>query len=186
MDEGLSIIVAAAMAILGIFYTSRQQRKLLRKQHTFQIIDRLNGWKELEDCVEHAAKLIKAGKVPCLGVDDHADDCAKVEFLLNYYEVLASAVICGDIDEELLRRMERGRLTRTYLRFLPYIVEVRDDDKNIRLWENLEFITYRWEKGQHDNFDVLLDRIMLRPTIQNLEQRREEVAAYLWAQRDKL
>lgn len=174
------------MAIAGIFYTSRQQRKLLRKQHTFQVIDRLNGWAELEDCVNHAVALIKKGRIPSLAVKAHARDCAKIEFLLNYYEVLASAVICGDVDEELMRRMERGRLTRTYLKFLPYVEEVRTDDNNIRVWENLEFITYRWERGQHDHFDALVDRMMMRPTIQHLEFQREEVKAYLWEQRGKL
>jgi len=69
MDEGLAVIIAAILAIAGIFYTSRQQRKMLRKQHTFQVIEKLSGWTELDACNTHAAKLAKCGKMPSLGND---------------------------------------------------------------------------------------------------------------------
>lgn len=186
MDEGLAIIIAALMAILGIFYTSRQQRKMVRKQHTFQVIDKLTGWQELDKNVEFAAGLLKAGKVPTLCNDGDADSCEKIDFVLNYYEFLASAILCGDIDEELVYRMERGRLVRAYLAFIPYIEENREDHKTVRLWENLEFITYRWTSQKVDPFDTTLDRFSLRPITAQYQQRRDEIAAHLKRQRAKL
>jgi hypothetical protein len=186
LDEGIAVILAAVMAILGIFYTARLQRKMLRKQHTFQVIDKLNGWKELDECADFAAKLIRAGKVPTLCDDIHAESCEKIDFLLNYYEVLASAVICGDVDEELVFRMERGRLTRAYLAFIPYIDENRQDMLSLKLWENLEFLTYRWLSAKGDAFETLVDQMRLRPTVTGYDFRRDEIRQFLLKQRAAL
>lgn len=186
LDEGFAVIIAAILAILGILYSSRQQRKLLRKQHTFQIIDKLNGWSELEECVSLAARLRRDVRIPTICDSDHKSDCDKLDFLLNYYEVLASAIICGDIDEELVRRMERGRFTRTYLSFLPYIEEARDELDSLQVWENLEFITYRWVSSKGDPFDNLIDQFFLRPTMNHLPFQRDNIRERLWIERQKI
>lgn len=183
MDQGYAVIIAAMMAIAGIFYTSRQQRKMLRKQHTFKVIEKLSGWDQLDACNTHAGKLAKRGKMPSLARKRDTKDCEKLDFLLNYYEVLASAIICGDVDEELMRRMERSRLVRCYLQFLPYIEENRSEMKTEEIWENLEFITYRWTVTRVDPADSLIDRVRMRPTVEHLSARRDELSTFLWKKR---
>lgn len=178
-DEGWAVILAAVFAILGIFYTSRQQRKMLRKQHTFQVLDKLNDWKEFDRCLDKAARMARDGRIPSISRDADRPDCETIDFLLNYYEFLASAIICGDIDEELTRRMERARLCRIYLRFLPYIAENRIDSRSVHLWENLEFMCYRWSFPEEDRFDRLVDTVRLRPTVQHYNFKRDEIAEKL-------
>jgi hypothetical protein len=177
MDEGLAVIVAAILAILGIFYASRQQRKMLRKQHTFQVIEKLNASKELDGHVEFAARLVQSGKVPRLCDEVHQDSCERIDFMLNYYEFLACAIICGDIDEELVKRMERSRLCRSYLLFIPYVEENREE-RGEGLWENLEFICYRWTVHP-DAYNRLIERFLLRPAIASYYSQRAEISAYL-------
>jgi hypothetical protein len=129
------------MAILGIFYTSRQQRKLLRKQHTYQVIEKLNDWKEFDANLDFASRLIKAGKIPRLCDEKNKEDCERIDLILNYYEFLCAAIIAGDIDEGLVRSVEESRLTRCFLKFIDYIQENRDDRGTQIIWENLEFMT---------------------------------------------
>lgn len=179
MDQGIAVIIAAAVAILGIFYTARQQRKMLRKQHTFQVIDRLNDWEAMDWHVDFAAGLIRRGAIPQICNEGQKADCDKLDWLLNYYEFLASAIICGDIDEELVKRTEESRLCRSYLKLLPYVREAREDRDDDKTWENLEFLVYRWVKPRADQYDQLLDRFFLRPTINNYHHMREEIAAFL-------
>lgn len=186
MDEGIAVIVAAIMAILGIFYSGRQQRKMLRKQHTFQVIEKLNGSKELDKHVDYASKMLKTNTVPRLCDENNEADCEKIDFLLNYYEFLACAVVSGDIDEELVRLMERSRLCRSYLQFIPYIEENRQERGSDQLWENLEFIAYRWLLPKPDPFDGLVSVFLMRPAIGTYYLKREEISAFLHRERAKL
>jgi Domain of unknown function (DUF4760) len=169
MNEGLAIIVAAILAILGIFYTSRQQRKLLRKQHTYQVLDKLNDWGEFQENYDFAASLIKSGD-PVPESHEH-----RIDFLLNYYEFLAAAIIAGDIDEALVRRVEESRLCRLFLKLLPYVEQNRRELASEKLWENMEFICHRWAVHQDDEFEAAMTALALRPSITDFRGRRSEV-----------
>ncbi|HEX8579698.1 MAG TPA: DUF4760 domain-containing protein [Allosphingosinicella sp.] len=179
MDEGISVIIAAVLAILGIFYASRQQRKMLRKQHTYQVLEKLNDWSDFEKNLDFASSLIRAGKVPRLCGESDKDSCDKIDFLLNYYEFLASAIIAGDIDEGLVRRVEQSRLCRLYLKFLPYIEENREDRESSSMWENLEFMCHRWTLGRSDPFEAALTLFLLRPSAAHFHNDRDAIAIAL-------
>ncbi|MFL6857669.1 MAG: DUF4760 domain-containing protein [Allosphingosinicella sp.] len=186
MDEGIAVIIAAILAILGIFYASRQQRKMLRKQHTYQVIEKLNDWPVFDQNLDFASSLIKADKVPRLCRDHDKENCDKIDFLLNYYEFLSAAVIAGDIDESLVRRVEESRLCRLYLKFLPYVQENRDDRDSDKIWENLEFLCYRWAVDPHDPLGDLLSLILLRPLMAPFYADRQAVAAALREYRTRI
>ena len=179
IEEGLAIIIAAVLAIAGIVYTARQQRRMLRKQHTYQVLDKLNDWKEYEDNLDFAASLIKEGKVPntCKAADKKA--CDKLDFLLNLYEFLASAIISGDIDEGLVKYVERDRLSRIYLKFIGYVHQNRAERDNDRIWENLEFMCHRWSATSADPFPGLIDRFRLKPSMNTFFSQRAEIRGAL-------
>jgi len=100
--------------------------------------------------------------------------------------MLASAIVCGDIDEDLMRRMERGRLVRCYLYFLPYVEENRKEMNSIGVWENLEFVAYRWTVSNADLTDNLIDRFFLRPSMVQFAYMRQDVSSALWQERSKM
>jgi hypothetical protein len=175
MDEGWAVIIAAAMAIVGILYSSRQQRKLLRKQHTYAVLDKMNDWKKLDDDLEFASKLIKAGQVPRLCDDQNESACERIDFLLNHYEFLSAAIISGDIDEGLVRKVEELRLTRLFLKFMDYIAENREDRGTNMMWENLEYMCHRWTVAKDDKYQDMLDRALLRPALASFQVVRPSV-----------
>lgn len=179
MDEGIAVIIAACLAILGIMYASRQQRKMLRKQHTYQVIEKLNDWKDFDERMDFASGLIRAGKVPTLCDEAHKENCDKIDFLLNYYEFLSSAIIAGDVDEGLVRRVEETRLSRLYLKFIEYVRENRDERDSRLLWENLEFMCYRWKLERDDAFGAIVTWFALRPSTARFHQQRDEIDAAL-------
>lgn len=181
MDQGLAVITAAILAIAGIFYTSRQQRKVARKQHTYQVLDKLNDWADFDKKLDSARQfgLSKRKLDPACATDK--TDCDIIDFVLNYYEFLSSAIICGDVDEELVRRVEEERLSRAYLKFMYYISAVRLLEKAPGYWENLEFICYRWRVEKRDELERVIDGFRLRPSMSHYQARREQVRDELYA-----
>lgn len=174
MDQPQAILTAATMAILGILYTARQQRKAIRKQHTYGVLDKLNDWEKFDTNYDYARKLMKAGEVPSSRKTSGRESAERIEFLLNHYEFLSACIIRGDIDESLVRLVEEGRLTRVFLKFMPYVEEVRSDLNSKEIWENVEFICHRWAVEPRDPFDSALSGFLLRPSKATFDSNREE------------
>jgi hypothetical protein len=186
MDEGLAIIAAAVMAILGIFYTSRQQRKLTRKQHTYHLIERMDESAALDRELEFARSLIDDGKIPRFGDAATAAEAGRLDSLLNTYEVLACGIVSGDVDEALVRRMERLRLCRLYLRLLPYVEDNRAGLNDPSIWENMEYICYRWTVAAYDPFDAAMSTVLLRPSMSGFLADRANVSAALHQEAERI
>jgi len=186
MDEGIAVLIAAAMAILGILYSSRQQRKLLRKQHTYQVLDKMNDWPKFEADLDFASALIKEKRIPRICDEAHKKDCERIDFLLNQYEFLSAAIISGDMDEGLVRGVEESRLTRIFLKFIDYIQENREDRDTLIMWENVEFMCYRWKVARPDPFEALFDRLLIRLAMTDFRHRRSEIWGALIEQSKKI
>jgi Domain of unknown function (DUF4760) len=106
-------------------------------------------------------------------------ECDNLDFILNHYEFVSAAIICGDVDEALVRRVEDGRMRRTYLKFLPYVDQNRQVRNDYKMWENLEFLVYRWEVAKVDDFGSMIDWFRGRPSLGNFHNERTEVAKAL-------
>jgi hypothetical protein len=178
MDEGVAVLIAAFLAIGGVFLNSRQQRMLLRKQHTHAVLDKMNYWKEFDEGLEFAHSLSKSKRILKICEQDRKE-CEKLDFILNHYEFLSAAIISGDIDEGLVKRVEMDRLTRMYFKFIYYIEAVRDDKGSELIWTDLEFMTYRWAVAGRDPMEALVNRVMLRPSTSSYDSDREAIRSRL-------
>lgn len=177
LDEGWAIIAAAFIAIIGIVLTGREGRKALRKQHTYSVLDKMNDWKELDDCYNKARSLMNAGKVPSRCNGSHTEDCDALDFLLNHYEFLSAAMISGDLDEPLVKSVEEGRLTRLFLKLFGYIEENRTTLSARGTWENMEYMCYRWTLIERDLDFRIAVRLGVRPNTTYFHAARDLVWA---------
>lgn len=71
--------------------------------------------------------------------------------LLNEYEFISAGILCGDLDELLLRKTIRGQLTRLIRQCANYIRESRGEDSNGKvahplMFENLLALQGIWAK----------------------------------------
>ena len=69
------------------------------------------------------------------GSDDDWKAASSVGFVLNYFELLANGVICGDLDHSIIKGAIRGSIVYFYDRCEPFIRECVEDD--IRTYEQL-------------------------------------------------
>jgi hypothetical protein len=179
VDQGIAILITAVVAGSSIFVTGTFNRRLMRKQHTYRVLERMNPWKRFDKAVGRAAKLIAAGRIPNVDVASDEEECDNLDFILNHYEFISAAIICGDVDEALVRRVEDGRMRRTYLKFLPYVDQNRQSRNDIKMWESLEFLVHRWEVAKVDDAGNLIDWFRGKPSIGNFHNERDEVAKAL-------
>lgn len=179
MDQGVAILITAFVAVVSIFLTGTFNRRLMRKQHTYRVLERMNPWKRFDKAVSRAAKLISDGKMPDVILASDESECDNLDFILNHYEFISAAIICGDVDEALVKRVEDGRMRRTYLKFLPYVEQNRSVRSDIKMWENLEFLVYRWELAKADELDQVIDWLRGKPSLGNFENERTQIAAAL-------
>lgn len=174
MDEGIAIIVAAAAAIAGIFLTSRQQRRLYRREHTHKVLDKLYDWSDFNKNWTSAVSFLSRGEPLSLS-DSPATSRDAIDFILNYYEFVAGSIVSGDLDESLIRRVEEHRMCRIYLRNLTYVDAIREHYGTNTSWEHLEFICYRWKIVHQDIFDNIYYWITGRPPMGPFMGRRKEI-----------
>ncbi|MGQ7830530.1 DUF4760 domain-containing protein [Altererythrobacter sp. Z27] len=179
MDQGVAILISAVIAVTSLFITGTFNRRLMRKQHTYQVLEKLNPSERFDEAVSKAAKLISDGRMPRLDCREDEAECDNLDFILNHYEFISAAIVCGDVDEKLVRRVEDGRMRRTYLKFLPYIEDNRELRSDIKMWENLEFLIHRWELQESDQFTNFVDRLIGRPPLANFHNERAEIATSL-------
>ena len=145
MDEGIAVLLAAALATIGIGFSGRQQRSLQRRQHTYQVLDRHNDWPLFDSNLIHVGHLVRDGRVPSRDEPGREDDIERIDFILNYYEFLSAAIWNGDIEEALVRECERGRIIRLSTTLAAYIRWNRDTF-SLTMWTHLDRLAARWEK----------------------------------------
>lgn len=186
MDQGIAILITAAVAVFSLFATSAFSRRLLRKQHTYRVLEKMNDWDRFDEALSGASKLIHHDLIPRLNCAEDEPACDMLDFLLSHYEFIAASIICGDVDERLVKKVEESRMCRVYLKFIDYVDSNRIDRKNDQIWENLEFMAYRWAVEKTDSFDNWLEWIAGRPFMGNFQNQREEIAASLHAEAIKI
>jgi hypothetical protein len=54
VDQGVAILITAVVAGVSIFVTGTFNRRLMRKQHTYRVLERMNPWKRFDDAVARA------------------------------------------------------------------------------------------------------------------------------------
>ena len=186
VDQGIAILVTAIVAVTSIFLTGVFNRRLARKQHTYRILEKMNDWERFDQAFLRAAKIIQARRIPKMNCTEDEEDCDTLDFILNYYEFIAAAILSGEVEEELVRRVEESRMCRVYLRLIDYIFQNRVARQNETIWEHLELITFRWLTKSKVSAPDLVERLVGHPLHQNFHNERDEVRGFLMHEAQKI
>ncbi len=163
MDTGLAILISTIMATAGWFYTSRQQRQIDRRQHTYRIIIRQQDDPKFADSLDRIRTLLDKEKVPHPDDDHNREDIDKLDYLLNHYEFLSAAIWAGDVDENLMKSCEYSRITKLFGKMGTYINDCRDFREQPSMFENLDHLAARWVSNKLTPAEMLFETITLRP-----------------------
>src|SRR5437868_10314729 len=97
LHPGAIALLAAILATLGWLYTSRRNRALSRKQHTFDALLTSGFNAEFQKHRDTIRQYVVDGNFPDNLEDSHEDVFRALKFVLNYYEFISAGVRSGDI-----------------------------------------------------------------------------------------
>ncbi len=164
MEPGNAIFIGAVLATLGWIYNGRLQVQSARRKHTYELILEQHRDETYAARLAAVRQLISNRTLQNIPSDQPPPDHPELDALLNYYEFLAAAIWCGDVDERLMRRCHKSRIVTLYEESLPYILANRDDDAQETMWQNLETLAQRWRGDVKPlPFQRLIERIAMRP-----------------------
>jgi hypothetical protein len=163
MDSGVAILISAAFATAGWIYSGRIQRHTSRRQHTYGIITRQLDDDKFEKALNSIRKAVNERFVPQLDKLNPTEQMLDIDYLLNHYEFLSAAILCGDIDEKLLRSCEFSRMTKLYAYMRDYIEQNRTEFDQPTMFQNLEDIVLRWNRTYQPISERFLEVIAFRP-----------------------
>jgi hypothetical protein len=154
LQQAGGVLTAAGLATLGWVVTASNQRRLSRKQHTFNLIIQMRHSTLFQERMND----LTARRAPGVGIT--ADDVELLlqseadlteadrkfvrasRYLLNYFEFIASSVRIGDLDAELVRRTIRPHMVALEQKFRQYIAAEQELDK--RTFVELGRLARRW------------------------------------------
>ncbi|MDZ4760555.1 MAG: DUF4760 domain-containing protein [Alphaproteobacteria bacterium] len=138
--HSLDIVLAAGaivFATLGWLYAAREQRRLARRSHTFDVLlssDITGELAELLDEVDNRARSAD----PLRATDVDTIDSA-FRRALNFHEFICAAIRDNTLDERLIRNTLRTRMLRLYDFSRDFIAELRLRRRNPEAMEHFEW-----------------------------------------------
>ena len=144
MDTGVAIIVTGLWATIGWYYTGRVQRTMSRRQHTYNIITRQHDDKRYEDALNTVRAAIKSNSIPTPVKTDPSERHKHIDYFLNYFEFLSAAILCGDIDEKMIKAVEYSKIVKVPVIFREYIDQIRVIADQPTMYENIDALARRW------------------------------------------
>lgn len=139
---GHGVLIGAALATLGWLYSASRARHLARKQHTLSLISQQMFNKDFRDSWNLVAKGFRDGGEPAIGGE--SEEGAALQWVLNYFELLAAGVRRRDFDEQLVSDMNRGAVIAFWSRCEPAIRRLREERGRPTLFQYLEWLNARW------------------------------------------
>ena len=136
------VLAAAALATCGWLYTARRARHLARKQHTLNLASQQLFNKEFRDAWATVSDALRDARIPDIGVA--TPEGAALQWVLNYFELVAAGVRSGDFDEQLVRDTSRGALLSIWAACEPKIMALRSTRARAAIYEHLEWLRDRW------------------------------------------
>jgi hypothetical protein len=154
LQQAAGALSAAGLATLGWIVTARNQRRLSRKQHTFNLIIQMRH----SDLFQKRMDVVTKRRAPGIGLtgedvallskpeseltDEERDFARASRYLLNYFEFIASSIAIGDLDAELIRRTIRAHMVGMEKKFRAYIQAEQAEEK--RTFIELSRLAKRW------------------------------------------
>jgi len=163
MDTGAAIVTAALLASIGWIFGQRQNRKLTRFEHTFQV---LNSYRHDESHWAALAQVIVLAKnenIPKPEESGRQADIEALRKLLIHYEFIAVGIFSGGLDEGLIRECDRSNIVNVHKCSRDFIAELRTTRGRNTIYRNLQDIAERWEAGSPGYFERVIEFILMRP-----------------------
>lgn len=159
------ILVAAILATWGWLHIGRRQRMVMRTQHTFNALLQASFAKSFRDALTEVGPYIRAGKFPDSADDEYEELRPQIQFLLNYYEILAAGIRNGEMSERLLKDTDRGTILSLFevAESSGYIASIRDQRKRKRIFEHLEWLYDRWHERPPPLWQRVIEALRGRP-----------------------
>ena len=161
MDPGISILIAATVALFGWAYTNRTTQLTSRRQHTFQFYYDFKFDKDNDSIFVAVVLLIKSNKVPDPSDYEKTKDNKKIDKALDQYEYISAAVFNGDMDENFVRSVDGSMFIFLATNLDEYITKTREDQGTV--FRNLTNLALRWQNNQLTRPHRLYEWWRMRP-----------------------
>ena len=126
--------------------------EIMLKQHTFRAITECTFNRAFQDSLEkilaYSPNYRGAGKKDPNNFTVTKTD-KDLRLVLNYIEGLAAALRGNDLSEELFKNTYRGTVKKLFIAFESHIFASRPNGETQRVFEHLEWLYNRWEKGDN-------------------------------------
>jgi len=166
IDSGLAILIGAIVALLGWVSAGRTARIGARRTHTYHVVEENQKNATLKECFATVKALVDVKIRP---TRDRAleEFYPKFNFILDHYEYISAAIVCGDVDEKLMRQCERSRFIALAKIFDEYIRRTRIYKQQYGFCENLMAVAGRWERdrARSGHFHRLGEWYLMRPIL---------------------
>jgi hypothetical protein len=142
------------LATLGWLYAAREQRKLSRQSHTFDVLLSCDITGDLAELLDRVDDRLR--KSPPLTADDVDKTDGEFRRSLNFHEFICAAIRQRALDETLIRNTMRTRMLRLYHYSKVFIAELRRRRNNPEAMEHFEWFAVqrlgydRWARA-HSN-----------------------------------
>ena len=146
------------MASVGWIFGQRQNRKLSRLEHTFNVLNSYRHNQEHWDAIQRVIVLAKNKTLPMPEEAGRENAVAVLRKLLVHYEFIAVGVFSGGLDETMIRECDRGNIVNLYKNSQNFIKELRRARKRPTIYRNLQDLAERWE-GKKPRWPVWLIEI---------------------------
>lgn len=141
---GIAVLISAALATLGWYFSNRQAQLLSRRQHSFEVYNSYRLDPEYEKVRQHVKGLFRGNTIPKAGEPGRDHDIEQLDWLLGHYEFICATMMSGDVDERLMRRFEGTRICTLFEEAKVYIDEDRGLQNQPSMYCELESVARRW------------------------------------------
>lgn len=163
MDTGQAIIIAGVLASAGWVFTQRQNRKLSRLEHTFDVLNSYRHNKDHWDAISKMIALTKGGTLPVPDEAARENDIEAIRKLLIHYEFIAVGIFSGGLDEAMIRECDKGNIVNINKNGQSFIQALRAIRKRDTIYRNLQDLAERWDNKPPGRYKRVLEYFLMRP-----------------------
>lgn len=163
MDTGLAILIGAGGATVGWIFAQRQNRKLTRLEHTFNVLESYRNDEKHWGSFDRFVSMAKKNDIPGPRDSGRDDDIKAIGSLLFHYEYISAGIFSGGLDEGMIKLCEEGNIVELYKRTKDYIEAIRGILKKDGVYENFAGLGKRWAGPGPKVYVRLVEVFIMRP-----------------------
>ena len=139
-----AFVLSALAAVAVIYFNGRQARK----RATIDLILHQKNNQELLDSTRKVWSLAKSnGTFAALAQDTESEDCICILRVLNSHEFVALGIRKRAFDENIYKMSQFSNVMKVWSASDGFIREIRSKEQKPTLFQELEWLTTKWEKA---------------------------------------